>query len=59
MPAYYEDTRLTVTEHNGRYNIFDRKYNREIHKNVDKEWTDNFINRVISKRKRSIPERPL
>lgn len=51
MTAYYEDSRLTVTESDGKYSIFDRKYDRETHKNVSKEWTDNFINRVKSKRK--------
>lgn len=50
MTAYYEDSRLIVTENNGKYSVFDRKFNRETHKNVNKEWTDNFINRVISKR---------
>lgn len=53
MQVYYEDARLTVTESEGKYNIFDRKYNRETHKNASKEWTDSFINQVISKRART------
>lgn len=54
MQIYYEDLRLTVTENGGKYSIFDRKYNREMHKNASKEWADNFINRVESKRKKQL-----
>ncbi len=54
MQIYYEDSRLTVTENNGKYSVFDRKYDRETHKNASKEWTDNFINRVKSKRKKQL-----
>ena len=37
MQIYYEDARLTVMKQDGRYNIFDRKYNRAVHRNVSKE----------------------
>ena len=52
MKTYYEDARLTITENSGKYSIFDRKYDRETHKDASKKWTDNFINRVLNKRRR-------
>lgn len=49
---YYEDYRLRVVEIDGKYTIYDAKYGgRAIHKDVTKEWTDIFIQRVLSKRK--------
>lgn len=52
MKTYYEDARLTVTENNGRYSIFDGKYARETHKNASKGFIDDFLNRVKSKRRK-------
>lgn len=57
MQIYYEDARLTVTENDGKYSIFDRKYDRETHKNVSKEWTDNFINRAKSRKSRPLAKK--
>ena len=49
--TYYKDYRLWIVEKNGKYTIYDDKYNgRAIYKNKSKEWTDNFIRRVLSKR---------
>lgn len=51
MQIYYEDYRLKVVETDGKYTIYDSKYGwRASHKNKSKEWTDSFINQVISKR---------
>lgn len=53
MQIYYEDYRLKVVETDGKYTIYDSKYGwRVSHKNKNKEWTDNFINRAISKREK-------
>lgn len=55
MKIYYEDFRLKITENeNGRYDVFDNKFGgRCTHKNTSKEWVDDFIQRVLSKRKMS------
>lgn len=51
--TYYKDCRLTIIENDGKYTLYDAKYGgRAIHKNKSKEWTDDFIQRVLSKRKR-------
>ena len=51
MDTYYKDKRLTVVVENECYTIFDKKFaNRAIHKNKTKEWTDDFISRVLNKR---------
>lgn len=54
MKIYYEDYRLNIVENsNANYDIYDSKYGgRAVHKNKSKEWTDNFIQRVLSKRKK-------
>lgn len=50
---YYEDYRLKIVEIDGKYTIYDNKYGgRTSHKDMTKEWTDDFIQRVLSKRKR-------
>lgn len=49
--TYYKDYRLWIVKKNGKYTIYDDKYNgRAVHKNKSKEWTDNFIQRVLNKR---------
>lgn len=50
---YYEDYRLTIVRNkNGTFNIHDAKYGgRALHKNKTKEWIDDYIQKVLSKRK--------
>lgn len=49
--TYYEDYRLRIVETDGRYTIYDEKYGgRAVHQNKSKEWVDDFIQRVLSKR---------
>lgn len=49
--TYYKDYRLWIVEKDGKYTIYDDKYNdRTVHKNKSKEWTDKFIQWVLDKR---------
>lgn len=58
--VYYEDYRLKVIDNgNGRYDIHDNKFGgRAIHKNMSKEWTDDFIQSVLRKRRKRNPINP-
>ena len=50
---YYEDYRLKIIETDGKYTVYDEKIGgRAYHVNKSKEWIDEYIQRVQSKRKR-------
>ena len=50
---YYEDYRLKIVETDGKYTVYDEKIgSRAYYVNKSKEWIDEYIQRVQSKRKR-------
>lgn len=50
---YYEDYRLKIIETDGKYTVYDEKIGgRAYYVNKSKEWIDEYIQRVKSKRKR-------
>ena len=50
---YYEDYRLKIVETDGKYTVYDEKIGgRAYYVNKSKEWIDEYIQRVQSKRKR-------
>ena len=50
---YYEDYRLKIIETDGKYTVYDEKIGgRAYYVNKSKEWIDEYIQRVLSKRKR-------
>ena len=53
--VYYEDTKLKIIEIDGKYTVYDNKYGGKArHKDMTKEWTDDFIQCVLSKRKNKL-----
>ena len=48
---YYEDCRLKVTEQNEKYTVYDKKYGDITHRYKTKEWVDDYIQGVLSKRR--------
>lgn len=52
MKIYYEDYRIKVIENElGTYDFYDSKFGgRATYKNKTKEWADDKIQRILSKR---------
>ena len=53
---YYEDYRLKITKNeNDLYDVYDNKFaGRKTYRNASKEWIDEYIKRVLSKRKNKV-----
>lgn len=51
---YYEDYRLKIIKNeNDLYDVYDNKFaGRKTYRNASKEWIDEYIKRVLSKRKK-------
>jgi len=51
---YYEDYRLKIIENeHGNYDVYDEKFGgRLTRRNVSKKWVDDFIQSVLSKRRK-------
>lgn len=54
MKTYYERRRCVVTEDEGKFSIYDKKYSKVVKQNISKEEADEFIRQFVKKRNETL-----